>query len=419
MPPDDLQAPYPMGNHLFPGLWRHLLPEDAQWLKFPTERRASCASCPKAAAGVHHPSTRCCTYFPEVPNFLLGLALQDPGSRSLIEAQINQGCILPTGQQIDAGQYHTAVKSYAQNRFGELTDLVCPFLNPETVQCGIYAYRNSVCSTFFCENDHAESGHQFWEKTQDLVGHIEIALSQAAMQALGVDVCRYMETLDAWAGDIAGSFHPDGGWSLELREQLWGKWLGREVEFLTATAHWVQERRDELYALACGQTLYEARGFESAVRRWLPEAIRSHASPVNPGPVTPVPSPVSELWYKVQLAARQLWEIPFEGGSFRLSPLAMLTTDEVSLESVVRLRRSESSSSESVVPITQAQEILLGMFHQARVFDEKLMDSPEVQATQDAREFFAECLRSGVLVEDVPKACGLPGNQTVSLRKSS
>ena len=400
MPPDDLQTPYPMGDHLFPGLWRHLLPEDAQGLKLPSERRASCASCPKAAAGVHHPNTRCCTYFPEVPNFLLGLALQDPNSRGLIETQINHGHILPTGQQIDAGQYHTAVKSYAQNRFGELTDLVCPFLDPETIQCGIYAYRNSVCSTFFCENDHAETGHQFWEKTQDLVGHIEIALSQAAMQAQGLDVQHYMATLNSWAGDITGSFEPKGGWSLDIRRELWGDWFEREVEFLTNTAQWVLNRRDTLYSLACNHTLFEAQEFESAVRRWLPESIRSHASQVNPGPLTPVPSPVSELWYKVQLAARQLWEIPFEGGSFILNPQVTFAINEGSTESTMRLQRSGCNSSESVTPITQEQQTLLKVFHEPRQFNEALMDSPEVQNTKNAREFFAECLRSEVLVPE-------------------
>jgi len=59
------------------------------------------------------------------------------------------------------------------------------------------------------------------------------------------------------------------------------------------------------------------------------------------------------------------------------------------------------------------------MFHKARGFNEELMDSPEVQATPEAREFFAECLRSGILVEDVPKPCGPTHNQAVSLHKSS
>ena len=396
---NELQSPYIMGNHAFPALWRYLLPEDAEWLKWPAERKATCATCPKVTEGVHHASTRCCTYFPEVPNFLLGFALQDPKSQSLIETQIEIGHILPTGQQIDAGQYRTAVESYAEDLFGELTHLVCPFLNPETIECGVYAYRNSVCSTFFCENDHGEPGRKFWEKTQDLVGHIEIALSQAVMQALGIDVEQYMATLDTWGDDIDGSFVEGAGWSLELRKQLWGDWFNREAEFLVEASMWVEERKKQLYTLATEQTLYEARLFEGAVRQWLPEKIRSHASQVNSDPSGPVESPVSEFWYQVQLITRQLWEIPFENGKWQLNPLAQLPLIAAEGEALVQLKKPKESRSAPVLRVSETQQALLHVFKEPQVFNEALMESAELQALSESREFLAECLRLGVLVE--------------------
>jgi len=395
----DFQTIHTLSGHGFPAMWKYILPEDAQWLKMPQERRATCLDCPKVADGSHHKDTRCCTYFPELVNYLLGFALQDDKSRPLIEAQIAKGHILPTGQQIHPGQYHKAVQSYADDLFGELPSQVCPFLNAETIECGIYPYRNSVCSTFFCESDHGDAGNHFWEKTQDLVAYVEIALSQAAMQSLGIDVRNYVLTLDKWASSISSSFDPDGGWSLELRKKVWGDWFGREAEFLIATSQWVMKRKDELYQIALDQTLYEARAFEAAVNEWLPEDIRPQTEPISLDSNLPVPSPIEGFWYTVQLAARQMWAIPFGNGKWQLSPL--LELPEVGSEAMVmRLKPVKESDSTLTLPINDAQWALLRKFKDLQEFNEALMDSKEVQAVKDNRDFLAECLRQNIIVRD-------------------
>lgn len=395
----DFQSIYTLDNHGFPAMWRYILPEDAQWLKLPQERRATCLTCPKVADGSHHKDTRCCTYFPELVNYLLGFALQDENSRPLIEAQIAKGHILPTGQQIHPGQYRKAVQTYADDLFGELPSQVCPFLNPETIQCGIYPYRNSVCSTFFCENDHGEAGNHLWEKTQDLVAYIEIALSQAAMQSLGIDVRNYVLTLDTWASSVDSSFVPDEGWSLSLRKKVWGEWFGREAEFLIACSNWVLERKDKLYQIALDQTLYEARAFEAAINEWLPEDIRPQTEPISLDSNLPVPSPIEGFWYTVQLAARQMWAIPFGDGQWQVSPLVELP-DEPAEAMVMHRNPVKEGASRLTLPITGAQLTLLRKFRELQEFDEALMDSPEMEAVEDNRDFLAECLRQDIIVRD-------------------
>ena len=395
----DFKSIYTWDNHGFPAMWRYILPEDAEWIRLPEERRATCQSCPKVADGSHHKDTQCCTYFPELVNYLLGFALQDEKSRPLIEAQIAKGHVLPTGQQIHPGQYQKAVQSYADNLFGELPSQACPFLNPETIQCGIYPYRNSVCSTFFCENDHGEAGNHLWEKTQDLVAYIEIALSQAAMQSLGIDVREYVLALDSWASSIDSSFAPDAGWSLSLRQKLWGKWFGREAEFLIACADWVLERKDKLYQIALDQTLYEARAFEAAINEWLPDDIRPETEPISLDSNLPVPSPIEGFWYTVQLAARQMWAIPFGEGEWKLSPLVELP-EQVSETMVVHRNPVKEDGTRLSLPINSAQLTLLTKFKELQEFNEALMDSPEMEAVEDNRDFLAECLRQNIIVQD-------------------
>ena len=395
----DFQSIYRMDNHNFPAMWRYILPEDAQWLRLPEERRATCMSCPKVAEGTHHKDTQCCTYFPELVNYLAGLALQDESSRPLIERQIAKGHILPTGQQIHPGQYRKAVQSYADDLFGELPSQACPFLDPSTIQCGIYPYRNSVCSTFFCENDHGEAGNHFWEKAQDLVAYLEIAISQAAMQALGIDVRQYVLTLDQWAGKIDSSFNDDGGWALPLRQKLWGDWFGREAEFLIATADWVKERKDNLYTIAIEQTLYEARAFEAAVNDWLPEDIRPQTEPISLDSNLPVPSPIEGFWYTLQLAARQMWAIPFGDGEWQLNPLVDLPAPNAEPLSV-SLKPLEEGGKALQLNVTPPQLAVLEKFTELLEFNEAFMDSKEVQALEDSRDFLAECLRQNIIVRN-------------------
>ena len=393
----DFKTPFTIGNHVFPALWRHILPEEVRWLRFPDERRATCGTCPKVAQGLHHPDTRCCTHFPELPNFLLGFALKDPSCRGLIEKQIRDGHILPMGQQKDPGQYRTTAQTYADDLFGELPSQVCPFLDAETIRCGIYAYRNSVCSTFFCENDHGESGHRFWEKAQDFVAYLEIALAQAAMQALGLDVLDYVSALDTWSDKIPQSYEDEGGWTQDVLKQVWGDWFGREAEFLIACADWVLEHKDELYHLACEQTLYESRALEAAIHHWLPEAIRPKVEHVILDSTVPVPSPIDGFRYQLDLAARQIWEIPFGRGSWVLSSRAVLP--EAGGTKVV-LQGPTKESPYLELELCPEKLAVLHLFASPQEFNEALMEAEAVEALEDCRGFFAECLRVGLVVED-------------------
>jgi len=384
-----------LGSHAFPGAWRYMLPEDFQWLRVPRERLATCNACYEVARGEYHDDCRCCMHFPQVPNFMLGFALRDAGSRPYVQAQIEQGHALPQGLVATPLQFRAAVEAYANDRFGKVPSMVCPFVEPSSFNCRIYPYRNSICSTFFCSHDHGEVGGTYWDRVQGFVGLIETVLSQWAMGEVGLPSKEYISRLDAWADRIPETFDTSTkAWSPAVREQLWGDWLDRESDFFRACADVVEGRRTELYELACEQPYLEALVFERGVRDWIPEEIRDDVPYVaeEQGMTEPLPS----LWYKLQLANRQLWELPFNEGHVVLSEKATIEVDHLPVHGkntpfVVRL-------GDIRLDLSDEDAVLLRLFATAQVLGEALFARPEVEGHDDPRGFLAQCLRSGILV---------------------
>ena len=146
-----------IGRHFVPSVWQRMLPEDFFHLDYPDEKESNCHNCPQVVRADFKMPYKCCTYIPRIPNFLIGAALVDPGAGpGLFQGVAKFG--LPDGIMITPGQYADSLLENARGRFGR-TDLIrCPFLNPATAGCGIYPYRNSVCSTFFCRNSHGTRG---------------------------------------------------------------------------------------------------------------------------------------------------------------------------------------------------------------------------------------------------------------------
>src|SRR5690606_14733118 len=161
------------------------------------------------------------------------------------------------------------------------------------------AYRNSVCSTFFCDHDHGDEGDGVWSRLQGLVGRIEIGLSHWAMTEVGIDSRDYLARLDALADDVEAVSDHEGAWSAKAREALWGEWLGREIAFFEACAARVLRDRDRLFEIAKAQPYREALRFERAVRDWVPESIRDEVPEVSDEGVEP-PS-IHDLAYKLDL----------------------------------------------------------------------------------------------------------------------
>jgi hypothetical protein len=233
----------------------------------PEEHHATCSACAmckpmnaKAATAsltVFDPDTKCCTYVPTLPNFLLGLILEDddPSSaagRISVERRIDGGIgVTPLGLQPDP-QYVLIYKSAGDQLFGRSTGLRCPHYLPlDGGQCGIWKHRNAVCATWFCKYQRGRVGKQFWDALLSLLTVVERHLGLWAAAELGEPIAGLGPALLPYYASVPRS--PASLWS--------PRWRGRPKAFYRESARlvnpltWMQVREiggPEL-ALGAGQ----------------------------------------------------------------------------------------------------------------------------------------------------------------------
>ncbi|MGE0633701.1 MAG: hypothetical protein AB7O96_14905 [Pseudobdellovibrionaceae bacterium] len=152
-------------------------------LSFPIqETKATCFNCNHT----FNPSLKCCTYHPFLPNFLVGVILQDPStapeSIKAIESKITNkeyalplGLIAPTSLQIPFNRR-------IPGEFGHRADWACPFLLADSNQCGIWKNRNSQCTSFYCKSDYGSNGFQFWDNIKKHMHSVEIEIAKKILK---------------------------------------------------------------------------------------------------------------------------------------------------------------------------------------------------------------------------------------------
>jgi len=119
---------------------------------------------------------------------------------------------------------------------GKRVDLVCPHYVTETSTCGIWPYRNAVCSTWFCRHERGAVGYASWSAIKELllVVERELAVWCAVTLDLGAPALRI----------LLGRPRDPKDRKLVLQgaqwEASWGPWLGREAAFYMECAKLVE-----------------------------------------------------------------------------------------------------------------------------------------------------------------------------------
>jgi hypothetical protein len=212
----------------------------------PEERHATCAACamckPTAAKAatasmtLFDPDTKCCTYVPTLPNFLVGLILNDDdpaaiAGRMSLEQRVAAGIgVTPLGLQADP-QYALIYKHAGGELFGRTSGLRCPhYLPVDGGQCGIWRYRNAVCATWFCKYERGRVGKRFWDALLQLLTLVERHLGFWTARELGESIDGLGPALlPYYATAIPG---PPSAWSQ--------RWVGRPQEFYRESARLVE-----------------------------------------------------------------------------------------------------------------------------------------------------------------------------------
>ena len=232
---------------ILPAVYAPLLPELFA-SPAPEETKATCSNCamcegqgrPWVASvdGKSHafrPDTKCCTYHPRLPNYLVGAILADErpelaDGRARIGARIDsrQGT---APQWLKPPAKFTLLYRSARAAFGRSESLRCPYYERASGNCTIWPYREAVCTTFFCKYVAGEDGRAFWMSLKTYLTLVEIQLSRWAVYQLlpdyvlaGKDKPDRDETLTAADLD-------DSPLSEVAHRALWSEWAGRERAF--------------------------------------------------------------------------------------------------------------------------------------------------------------------------------------------
>lgn len=263
----------------------------------PDETNATCSSCAMLVSDAtgaqsdagYNPETKCCTYMPELWNFLVGRILDDDSvdaraGRATVEARIDRGLVVtPLG----LGRSRTFRLIYGTGgatTFGLSRSLRCPhYLHEQGGLCGVWRHRESTCATWFCKHVRGAVGLNFWSHLHQLLRAAENALAGWALLELGFDRAalahlyepRREENRAKLTGrDVDGAPDP-----ADIRAS-WGAWRGRERELYRESAHLVAALEwNDVLRLGGAQLAVYAAIVEDAYERLMNDAIPARPTP--------------------------------------------------------------------------------------------------------------------------------------------
>jgi hypothetical protein len=221
----------------------------------PRETKATCLDCAMCGSNggatpgytPFRPDVKCCSYLPALPNFLIGRVLNDDdpagaAGRASVEARVRSRiAVTPLG----AGTAPVFALLYQQGDasssklFGRSRALICPhFVDENGGLCGIWKYRNAVCTTFFCKHERGAVGQQFWMDLREVLraAEEELAIWSAMERGLDEATLRRLITMTVSRAATPLSTELIDGLEEVYAKQVWGQWLGREEEFYRACA---------------------------------------------------------------------------------------------------------------------------------------------------------------------------------------
>jgi Fe-S-cluster containining protein len=164
-----------------------VIPELEAW-RFGGESFATCSDCAMRPRDnqilpehrlVFKAESRCCTYHPDLPNFLAGRALRRGGIGAAkirarlehLETRYATGIVRPP-------ELEKMYQELGKASFGNTEELTCPYWTSGTHNCTIYADRNAVCRTWHCKSVDGARGHGAWTALRWLLLELESILAK-------------------------------------------------------------------------------------------------------------------------------------------------------------------------------------------------------------------------------------------------
>jgi hypothetical protein len=186
------------------------------------------------------PVVRCCSYVPDLHNFLVGRILSDTDSaaqqgRAPVQKRIADAIgVTPLGLQQPPA--YALLYGSSSEAFGRSRTLRCPHYVEDGNLCGIWRNCESTYATWFCKHVRGDLGYRFWRDTlHHLLRAVETDLARWCVSELqlGDDALRLLGASGDWtsAADAITVDSLDNRVDQKAYARLWGKWRGRQHEF--------------------------------------------------------------------------------------------------------------------------------------------------------------------------------------------
>lgn len=228
----------------FPDFYKSFLPRFFE-NDNPGETARSCSDCSmmnsdSSMPGIisFSPHTKCCTYYPNLPNYMVGALLSDRNpelnqGRIRIRSLIRKGVAVKPHGIMRPDKFQLLIKS-SVDLFGRATSLVCPCFDSKNGTCTLWPFHSSVCNTWFCKYSAGEDGRLFWNSLRNYLIHVENVLELYTLQKTGFEAAEMIvQQKDVHL--ISALELDDKKPDKKTYQRMWGKWAGREEEFYKET----------------------------------------------------------------------------------------------------------------------------------------------------------------------------------------
>lgn len=252
--------PKVLKNHL-PEVYHHLLPESLLGLRT-EEALAVCEPC--SFSPNYRSDLKCCTYYPFMPNYLIGAVLSQESNdafgnlQSLGTSQIKaliekRRYALPIGL-VAPVRYQLSFIKRKKADFGHREDWLCPYFNSQTKGCTIWFARSAVCTTFFCRSSQGSAGKSFWHELSEYLTYVEMALLEEFLAYEGYSARQMSDQLD-YLNRKKGTLQEKKSWTLpkEKSQSMWGLNSENQIEFYKKSYLFVKQMNSTQFKELLGE----------------------------------------------------------------------------------------------------------------------------------------------------------------------
>lgn len=247
-----------------PRLYESLLPKDLLLME-PQETKATCDHCIMAKPQnrreiFYEPDLKCCTYYPFLPNYVVGAILSEkslasPAALASIRQKIsNREYSLPLGL-VAPPSYQVPFNHRKKNEFGQREDWLCPYFDREKQNCGIWRQRGAVCTSFYCKSSYGAKGLRYWDELSNYLTYVEMALMEEALVMLDFsprqisDLLNYLNRQEATASELKSPRLPE-----KKARELWNGYYDDQEGFFKKSFQIVEELNRKSFRELLGET---------------------------------------------------------------------------------------------------------------------------------------------------------------------